>query len=302
MARLELTQLPAEVVAFVEDLLGGALVEFENQAGGFSQGTAARVRTANGARGFLKAVHREGFEGTYRLYEREVEILSLLPRMARVPQLLGSYAQSGWLALLIEDVEGRYPDTRADMHAVLDSLLTLPSADAVPGLPDVADDLAPALTQWDRIDAGYSAMDDWAVSHVPLLRAASERAVEAASGNDLVHNDLRPDNILIDAQGAAWIVDWPWAARGALWYDALLFVLDCSLIDPTIDVEHEIASHSVFRGVTDQQIDAVLAGFASYYVYQADQPAIEVPQSLREHQYQHARVILEWLERRWSRR
>lgn len=300
MARLEKNQIPDDILAFAQEHLGAPVVEFANQAGGFSQGAAARIRSAQGSRAFLKAVPREGFEGTYSLYERERNILAALPEGIRVPRLIAAYEAHGWIALLIEDVEGHHPETREEMLAVLDSLLTLPTADAVPGIPDAAADLERPFALWAEVDGSFPALTPWARRNQSMLREAAMRALDAVRGNDLVHSDLRPDNVLVDADGVAWLVDWPWASRGAVWYDALLFVLDCSLNMEGVDRDAVIAEHPVFHGVDTCKIDAVLAGFAGYYVYSAQQPALEVPQSLRELQFRYAREILGWIEQRFA--
>ena len=54
--RIEWAQLPAPVRAAIEDVCGAAVVQARTQPGGFSPGLAARVRCANGARYFVKAV------------------------------------------------------------------------------------------------------------------------------------------------------------------------------------------------------------------------------------------------------
>lgn len=295
-------QIPGHILSRVEDILGAPLVDFENQTGGFSQGAAARVRMRNGRRAFLKTIGREGFEGTYKLYLREHGILAAIPEGIRVPRLIEGWEEGGWVALLIEDVDGRHPSTVGEMLAVLDSVLMLPRADAVAGLPDASADLAGLFVLWESIDESFDALTPWAAANLARLRLAAEDALDAVAGDDLVHSDLRPDNVLIDGQGRAWLVDWPWASRGAKWYDALLFVLDCAMNMDGVDAESVLASHPVFAGVSDVEIDSVLAGFAGYYVHAAVQPAVEVPQSLRVMQRRYAQEILGWLERRWSAR
>ena len=54
--RIGWVDLPEPVRAAVEDIIGGTVVEARSQSGGFSPGTADRVRTADGRRAFVKAV------------------------------------------------------------------------------------------------------------------------------------------------------------------------------------------------------------------------------------------------------
>lgn len=54
--RIGWADIPQDVRRAVEEIIGGTVVEAVSQAGGFSPGTADRVRTANGRRAFVKAV------------------------------------------------------------------------------------------------------------------------------------------------------------------------------------------------------------------------------------------------------
>ena len=56
--RISWTDLPGHVQAGVEEILGAPVVEATGQQGGFSPGTADRVRTATGRRAFVKAVSK----------------------------------------------------------------------------------------------------------------------------------------------------------------------------------------------------------------------------------------------------
>lgn len=111
MTRLALRQLPRPVIAFIEETLGAKIVSFENQAGGFSLGAAARVLTKAGSRGFVKAIGRAGFEGSYELYKREANILSALPPGGNIPRLLGALEVEDWIVLVMQDVAGHHPRT-----------------------------------------------------------------------------------------------------------------------------------------------------------------------------------------------
>ena len=54
--RVAWADLPARVRDVVEEILGAPVVEAVSQPGGFSPGSADRVRTADGRRAFVKAV------------------------------------------------------------------------------------------------------------------------------------------------------------------------------------------------------------------------------------------------------
>ena len=298
MTRLSLDELPGAVVAFIEETLGGTIKIFENQTGGFSLGAAALVLTETGNRGFVKAIGKAGFESTYELYKREADILVELPAGGNIPRLLGTIEVQDWIVLVIEDVSGHHPRTPGEIVSVLDALLELPVASAMKTLPDARRNVAVPFSRWKDIAPNFRSLTDWARANLVLLQQLAAGAADAIGGDQLVHGDLRCDNVLIDSSARAWLVDWPWAMRGAQWFDALLFLLDAERRLDGIDADQILATHPVFAHVRCDQMDAVLAGYAAYYVHAAEQQVQELAPSLRVHQFECARTILGRLERR----
>src|SRR5690606_9826476 len=88
--RMLWADLPLEVVAAVEGVLGAPVVDAVSQTEGFSPGSADRVVTADGRRAFVKAVHRGRNEGAYELHQREIAVMRLIPSEVSAPALLGS--------------------------------------------------------------------------------------------------------------------------------------------------------------------------------------------------------------------
>ena len=62
------------------------------------------------------------------------------------------------------------------------------------------------------------------------------------------------------------LVDWPWAARGAGWFDALTLLVNVRYYDPRADVEAMIATHGVFDGMPAEAATHVLAAFAGMFL------------------------------------
>ena len=84
------------------------------QPGGFSPGLAARVRCANGARYFVKAVSAQANPDTPGLHRQEARVLAALEplitsRQLPVPRLHGIVDRPPWVALVLQDVAGRQP-------------------------------------------------------------------------------------------------------------------------------------------------------------------------------------------------
>jgi len=85
--RIEWAQLPAPVRAAIEDVCGAAVVQARTQPGGFSPGLAARVRCANGARYFVKAVSAHANPDTPGLHRQEARVLAALEPLITSRQL-----------------------------------------------------------------------------------------------------------------------------------------------------------------------------------------------------------------------
>jgi len=79
------------------------------QPGGFSPGLAARLRTTDGRRVFVKAVSEAGNPDSPDIHRREARVVAALPAEAPVPRLLWSHDEGGWVVLCFEDIDGRLP-------------------------------------------------------------------------------------------------------------------------------------------------------------------------------------------------
>lgn len=297
--------LPADVIATVESVLGGRVVTAESQAEGFSPGSADRVVTHEGRRAFVKAVHRARNEGAYDLHRREIDVLRRLPAGVSAPALLGRHVSEDWVALIVEDVAGRHPGASgdgSDVVAVLDAFASFPRLDdeAKVGLPDVAEEFSAERDSWAVLDADGIAVSDWADSSRARLRTAAERVADVVRGDYLQHLDGRADNVLIDPHGTAWVIDWPWAGYGARWVDGLLYLLDARFRGENVDAEHLLDSHPLFDDVAPTDVDSVLAGVAGRMFDKARLPAPPNMPTLRDFQRRQGVAALLWLQERWG--
>ena len=296
--------LPPAVHAEVARVLGGPVVEVIPQLGGYSPGSADRVRAAHGRRAFVKAVGRDQNEHSIQIHRREAAVMAQLPRSVPAPQLLGSFDDNAWVVLVLEDIEGRHPHIgtgSSDASAVLAALQAHP---VVRGsgldLPNAADELSEDFAAWRRVrSAGVTKLPAWVLENYDRLEDASSRAAVAVQGDVLVHLDLRADNVLITNKGTAVIIDWPWAGVGAPWLDGLTYLLDGRLRGDTFDANEVIARHPLFDPATADQIDAVLAGLAGMFFERAAQPPPSSMPTLRQFQWDQAVAAVEWLEERW---
>jgi phosphotransferase family enzyme len=299
MVRITWKDLPAHVREAVEEIIGGTVVKAVSQPGGFSPGTADRVVTASGARAFVKAVSPAQNDRTPVLHRREAVVTAALPPEARAPRLLGSFDDGEWIALVLEDVEGRHPATPwtgPEVELVLAALADLAETATpcpVPELSTATEALAHDFAGWHRIAADPPPdLDPWVASHLDALCASADRGLAALGGETLAHLDVRADNFLLGVDGEVTIVDWPWACRGAWWLDSVLLLLNVRLHgghDTSALLDRHLARAE--RG----DLVGVLAGLAGFFTDGARQPAPEGLPTLREFQREQAVSTVAWV-------
>ncbi|ROP58806.1 phosphotransferase [Curtobacterium sp. ZW137] len=310
MGRTTWTDVPLVLRTRVEGVLGGPVVDAASQAGGYSPGGADRVTTADGTRAFVKTLSRSRNADGYGFHEREARVVAALPSGVQAPRLRASLTTvvdgDEWIALVLDDVDGHHPGAAldgSDVTAVLDALDTLPEATGtLADLPRAAPDLATEFAAWDRMLA--TGLPDVVPADVaavaPRFAEAAQTGAAAVDGEHLVHLDCRADNLLVDADGLVWVVDWPWAGIGAHWLDPLTYLLDALVRGEHVDVEQHLATHPVFAGVPPEFVDAVLAGLAGMFLEKAAQPAPPNMPTLRAFQRTEGMTAARWLLRRWG--
>lgn len=192
------------------------------------------------------------------------------------------------------------------MH-VLRALETMPvirGREWAATLPNARTELASAFTGWSNIRAAdqIEILPPVARTRLDHLEWLTESAAAAVDGDYLVHLDFRSDNVLIDAAGKAWMIDWPWAGVGCRWLDGLTFLVDARMHESGIDTEKILATHPLFADTTDQDIDVVLSGWTSYFFDAARRPAPLNMPTIRAFQLDEGMAGLAWLSERlgWS--
>lgn len=238
-ARLSYADVPPAVRSWVEELLGSPVETVEEQDGGMSPGCASRVRCADGSRAFVKAVGSRLNPDTPALFRREATVLRLIGDGHRWADLRGFYDSNTWVALVIEDVEGRHPDLHdtVDLAAVLAAVDGLgpelaarvphpPAPDPGPwpgtgGLLDLAGILRTWARSFDEITAHPDLVPRWVVAEAEALRPGIV-ALAGCPADQVVHWDVRDDNLLVRPDGSVVVVDWGGAGVGAGWMDPLL--------------------------------------------------------------------------------
>ncbi|MGC9668315.1 phosphotransferase family protein [Planosporangium sp. 12N6] len=296
--------LPRHVRAGIEAIVGDEVVAAVSQPGGFSPGTADRVRTATGRRAFVKAVSPVQNEHSVDLHRREARVTGALPGHVPAPRLLGCYDDGHWVALVLQDVEGRHPRTPwryGELCAVLDTLDSLAASLTPPPLPDVplaADRLADAFAGWRRVAAAPPAdLDRWCGERLRALCAWADRGLACLRGQTLAHTDIRADNLLLRPDGGTVVVDWPWACVGPAWLDTVLLLVNVRLFGGH-DTDSLLAERTAAAGVDPDELTAVLVGFAGFFLDAARQPPPAGLPTVRGFQKAQADAVLAWIRDR----
>ena len=290
--------LPSEVRQRIEQIIGGRVVEAVSQSGGFSPGTADRVRTAGRKRAFVKAVTPRINEHSAALARREMSVTSALPAHAPVPRMLGGFDDDDWVVLILEDIEGTHPRTPWEENEIDAAVRTLrdlanaltpaPAIDA----PAVAGLLADDLRCWESVAADPpDDLDAWTAAHLPELSAVAEQGLTALrSGNTLTHCDIRADNILVRPDGRMVIVDWPWGSIGPAWLDTALLGLNVLV--------HGGDPERVISGLDPEAVTGLYVGLAGYFRHISRLPAPPSLPTVRAFQRWQSDALLPWLQTR----
>lgn len=260
---------------WVETMLGSPVVTTHEQTGGMSPGCATRLVTAGGRTAFVKAVEASPLQpGTAVLFRREIEVLRSLPPAPYRPALLADFDDGDWVALLLEDVDGRMPDL-ADPHgaealAVRD-LVQRQSRELTPWPPGLIDRRLPEMAErwrerWAELaGAPEHVLPPWMAGRIAALYRRVATLPDRLAVESLCHWDVREDNLLIRPDGSAVIVDWGMSCLGPSWGDAFMVALtwvDTSAFD----------SQTAALPVDPDVVTDLLLAFAGSQAWRAVQP------------------------------
>jgi aminoglycoside phosphotransferase (APT) family kinase protein len=301
--RVEWDEIPLRVRAAIEERLGSRVVEARNQSGGFSPGLAARVRTEDGRRVFLKALSAEQNPDSPKIHRREARITAALPLEAPVARLLWVHDEGpeGWVVLAFEDVEGHLPALPwqpDELERVVAAIAALHGA-LTPSpldLPPIGKTMTRWLHGWRNLGGDEPGLDAWSRRHLDLLVRLEAEAPDAAAGETLLHVDLRADNILLTDDRVV-IVDWPAAAVGADWVDVVGMAPSVALEGGPEPAEF-LTMHPSAGAADPHRVDVVLATVAGYFTYGSLQPAPPGLPTLRAFQAAQGEIARRWLAER----
>jgi hypothetical protein len=303
--RISYAEVPTPIHRWVEQELGSSVVSASTQSGGFSPGAAARLVTASGRRGFVKAVGSALNPDSPGLLRRERVTMEAMPALLWTPRLRSAYDDGDWIALLFDDIEGRepaHPWTASDTDLVFGALADLTAALTPTPWPEAPDlcDAGFFRNGWTVLaEAPPADLDPWVVAHLDQLREYQQRAKAAVAGESLVHWDIRADNVLITEAGVVF-VDWAWAARGARWTDTALAALDLVISGSSVDVDGLLSQHPCTRDADPLDVTALLASVTGALTERSRAPVPPGLPTIRDYQRTVAEALTAWLRRRMS--
>lgn len=310
-ARPQWNDLPQRVRELIARRLGGSVAARPSAGSGFTQGFAS-VITGTGGTQFVKAVNSADSAHIADCYRREAKVNQALPQAVPAPRHRWSEELDGWVILGFDAVEsGRMPSspwrthelaTSLDAYATAaEALSTPPAAFQQVGLKPLGED--GDFDDWRLLAAGTTSatvLPTWVpTGRLDTLAEQESRWRQAVAGDAVLHHDLRQDNILVDANGSAWICDWNWPCLGASWFD-LVLLLATAHADGH-DATTVFRKHPTARGVDSDQLDAALAALSGFFLVSGAQPPADWSPHLRQHQTWCGEVTLRWLaaRRKW---
>jgi aminoglycoside phosphotransferase (APT) family kinase protein len=304
--RVAWEMLPADVRGAVEEICGAPVVAARTQRGGFSPGTAARLRCADGRRWFVKAVSAEANPHSPGMHRREAQNLTALEpvivaRGLPIPRLRGIVDDDPWFALLLEDIDGRHPATpwtTAGLAQVLAALDLLAEAltPAPITVPAIASYFGDDFTGWRRLaqEAGQERLDRWSRAHLADLAALEATWPDHAAGDTLLHADVRADNLLLTGDGRVFVVDWPHACRGAAFVDAL-FLAPSVAMQGGPEPGEVLRMSAAGRDAPRRGVAAVVCALAGFFTRTSLSPPPPGLPTVRGFQAAQAAVARRWL-------
>ena len=300
--RIVWSDLPEHVRAGIEQVTGERVVHTESQAGGFSPGTADRVRLADGRRFFVKAVSPDQNPDSPDLLRIEADNLAVLGASAYVPSLLGRYDDGHWIAVIMEEVDGSCPPVPWSDEHVEQAMVSLAALaddltpNPIPTLEPVTAGFASIFAGWRRLQSDPAdTVDPWIAAHLEELATLAEATLPRLVGDTVVHCDLRADNLLVRPDGSMVAVDWPWALVGPAWLDRCLLMINIDLYGGH-DVERLVQRY--LGDVDPALITGAIAGLCAFFTDAGRQPPASGLPTLRAFQQAQADSTAAWLRRR----
>lgn len=303
--------VPAAVVHALETACGSPIVSAGTPVqSGFGGQYAGPVRLGDGRYVFVKAASRTTLAFQAECLARETQLLATFPSTVPCTQTIAHSSVAGWEAVALAVVDGTHPGlpwTARTLDLTYDACAAIASSSrsqdgVLPAWLESLDldQFGATITGDRRTDTAIDSLSvgdfrlpeahkgdvdlaRWLTSYGEELAGLARTAADL-EGTSLVHNDLRPDNILIvgSAHDAhAVFLDWNWVCLGPAWIDfvGLLPMAHRQGLDTA-----EYLSRPLLRDAEPDALDAFVAFVACYMLGALDSP---LPPGVTEHMHSH---------------
>lgn len=297
--RPDWSDLPEALRVRTAELLDAPVAELvaASQDGGFTPGAALRVRhPATGRALFVKAIRSD--HPLAAAYVAEARTIAALPAAASRPERIWSGEVRGWQVLALQDVEGRHPDLSPgspDVPRVIAGIESMSEA-----LDPAPFEAPPASVPhgWRQLSAGeLTGPHAWAEPYLAEFQGLEEWWSRQATGTALVHNDIRPDNLLL-SEGRVTVVDWAQARTGRRWRDTASLVPHLIMAGHTPDSAEAVVAGPCWNTADPLMVTANAVSLAGYLIRSAPLPPPPDVPRLRPYQARAARAVSAWVRHR----
>jgi len=219
LPEISIDSLPPALVSALADSLGARPASAAVIGGGYTPALRLRVVLEDGRSIFVKAATGDL---TAVWLRTEAHIYEALAGASFLAERLAWHDQEGLTCLVLEDLSAAHWPPSWSPRQIDQVLETLDAIHAsrprIPfPLPPIEDE--PDFASWHRVadhpepflSLGLCSAE-WLQRALPTLIAA-ERAAPLG-GDDLLHLDVRSDNICFAPDGRTVFVDWNWSSRG----------------------------------------------------------------------------------------
>lgn len=182
-------------------------------------------------------------------------------------------------------------------------------------LEQLTDSIADELTFWQKIVENPLTIESYAHltsdPHLALkqlqpyfedkrassyLEEIQTQLLPNLAGYHLAHTDIRADNILIDGEGAAVIIDWPWACYGAAFFDSASLLADVVAQGGTFTWDTVLTASETLARVPRRLVELHLIAMCGYYLVAAQIPhQSDTSSTLPAFRLQRALTMSAWL-------
>jgi hypothetical protein len=303
--RIDWEDVPSVVRDAVVDHVGSSVSGASSISGGFSPGLICGLTLENGKQLFVKGCSAALNPRTPTMHADEIKVLHSLPESVPHARIFGDVALGDWTLVITDFLSGSSAsETPLSVLAAAELVraISQSSAGSLPRLDQrlAGDFLWNGMQRLQRRDTEPTTgwhLNHWVSDNLSHVIDLELQLPQVLRGDELVHGDLRADNVMIGQGGdsAVCAVDWPAAARGNSLFDAVLLAGSIAQVHHLNPSEFLSGTVKTSKTYPKHHIAVLLAGFVGHYSWASSRPeppGIEV----RSYQRDLADVFAAWLE------